>query len=492
VGTGAVTRGGGGGRPVLVAVPQVGGVGVGHFMRCVALAQAWNARSGRSIVVAPPLDPALAGLLTRDDVRHVAAAGSEAVTESIRGLAAEQPITAIAVDGYDFGARLERALHPFAAATIAFDDGNETGAHAVDLLTDPTPGVTAACYGKSATGARLLLGPRFAALRREFVPNDGEAPAASAGSHSITVLAGGEPRPEVQTWFGALADGLRGAGYAVRAPGISDPRTDDVVALMQDSLVAVSTGGSTSLELCRLGVPAVLVVVADNQVGLAAGLDEVGAARQLGRIGSLDPSAAVDAVCALASDEGARRALANRGRELVDGRGAGRLVVALRAAALRLEPAGPQHAELLWTWANDPDTRAASFSHGAIPWADHERWFAARLADPGCRIFIASPVGSAPAGSAPIGQIRFERAEAGIVVGVSLAAECRGRGFAAALIAAGAERARRDLSAEPIVAYVQRDNVRSRRAFLDAGFSLHPTATGPDDSDVLVSADGES
>jgi UDP-2,4-diacetamido-2,4,6-trideoxy-beta-L-altropyranose hydrolase len=140
----------------------------------------------------------------------------------------------------------------------------------------------------------------------------------------------------------------------------------------------------------------------------------------------------------------------------------------------------------LWTWANDSDTRAASFSHPTIPWADHERWFAARIADPECRIYVASPVGSAP-----IGQIRFERADAGVVVGVSVAAECRGRGFAAALIAAGVEQARRELPAARIVAYVRHDNVRSRRAFLDAGFAPDAAATGPEDSDVLVNAEAE-
>jgi RimJ/RimL family protein N-acetyltransferase len=284
-----------------------------------------------------------------------------------------------------------------------------------------------------------------------------------------------------------VADGLRAAGYDVRAPGISEPRVDTIVALVRDSLVAVSAGGSTSLELCRLGVPTALVVLADNQVALAAGLDRAGAARLLGRITSLDAGAAVAAVRALAEDAGAREALACRGPALVDGRGAGRLVVALRAATLRLEPAGPHHSELLWRWANDPDTRAASFSREAIPWADHERWFASRLADPDCRIFVASP-----AGGVPLGQIRFELASAGIVIGVSIAAECRGRGFAAALVAAGLDRARRELPAARIVAFVQRDNARSRRAFLEAGFELDTATTGPQGSDVLVAPDVQS
>jgi UDP-2,4-diacetamido-2,4,6-trideoxy-beta-L-altropyranose hydrolase len=482
VARGAVNAGARRDGPVLVAVPQAGGVGAGHLMRCLALAQAWNARSGRSIVVAPSLDPALEQLLAHNDIRHVPAAGDDAVVDAVAKLAADEPVTAIVVDGYGFGAGLERALRPFATALLAFDDGNETGAHAVDLLTDPTPGISPERYRGSAPDARLLLGPKFAALRREYVA----APVESDASRSVLLLAGGEPAPDVRRWFAAVGDGLRAEGHAVRAPGITEPRVDNLVALMHDSLVAVSSGGSTSLELCRLGVPTALVVVADNQIGLATGLDVAGAAVCLGRIDDLEPRAAVDMVGVLAADHERRRALSRNGMALVDGRGAARLVVALRAAALRLEPARAQHAELLWHWANDPDTRTASFSHETIRWADHERWFAGRLADPACRIYVASPVGGPP-----IGQIRFERAEAGIVVGVSLAAECRGRGLASALIAAGVDRARRELSGAPIVAYVKRDNLRSRRAFFDADFALQPHARGPDDSDVLVAADGE-
>jgi spore coat polysaccharide biosynthesis predicted glycosyltransferase SpsG/L-amino acid N-acyltransferase YncA len=474
------------GRPLLVVVPQVGGVGAGHFMRGFALAQAWNDRSGRAVFVTAPLGAPLAELLERESIAHVHADGRAAAIRAVEKVAGDGPITGLVVDGYDYGAPVERAVRPFAAATLAFDDGNETGAHAVDLLTDPAPGLSATTYAPHAPGAELLLGPRYAALRRARPDAVSTSPSGSSGSsrRRFTLLAGGEPSVRVRAWFVAVADGLRAAGFDVRAPGITDPRYDDLSVETRATSVAIAAGGSTTLDLCALGVPTLVVVIADNQAALAAGLDAAGAVRPLGRLEAVAPEDAVDAAVALADDHDAGRRLACRGRALVDGRGAGRLAVALRGAALRLEPARPGDARLVWEWTNDPETRAMSFETDEIAWPDHERWFATQLANPDARMFLA-----ATAEGAPVGQVRFARDAAELVIGVSVAADQRGRGFAAPLINAGVARARRELARAPIVAYIRPENERSQRAFVDAGFVQQAESVGPHESVVFVAED---
>ncbi|HEX4493098.1 MAG TPA: bifunctional UDP-2,4-diacetamido-2,4,6-trideoxy-beta-L-altropyranose hydrolase/GNAT family N-acetyltransferase [Acidimicrobiia bacterium] len=483
------------GRPLLVVAPQVGGVGAGHFMRGLALAQAWNDRSGRAVFVTGALAAPLAELLERESIAHVEADGRAAVIRAVEHVALEGPISGLVVDGYDYGTPVERALRPLAAATLAFDDGNETGAHDVDLLTDPTPGLTATTYAAHAPGAELLLGPRYAALRRarpdaastSASGSSGASGASGASGSSrrrFTLLAGGEPPTRVRAWFVAVADGLRAAGFVVGAPGLTDPRYDDLAIETRATEVAITAGGSTTLDLCRLGVPTLVVVIADNQAGLAAGLDAAGAVRPLGRLEAVAPEDAVAAAVALANDHDAGRRLACRGRALVDGRGAGRLAVALRAAALRLEPARPDDARLVWEWANDPETRAMSFETDEIAWADHERWFAAQRANPDARMFIA-----ATAEGAPVGQVRFARDGAELVIGVSVAADQRSRGFAAPLIAAGVARARKELPRAPIVAYIRAENERSQRAFVDAGFVRQTERVGPHESAVFFAED---
>ena len=128
-----------------------------------------------------------------------------------------------------------------------------------------------------------------------------------------------------------------------------------------------------------------------------------------------------------------------------------------------LRPARPGDEELLFEWANDPDTRAASFASAPIPWPTHVAWFERRVADPDTRLWIAQQDG------VPVAQIRFERAGVVWLAAVVVAPDHRGRGLAASVIAAGTSELHRH-TAEPAVALVKLGNDASVRAFLAAGY----------------------
>lgn len=136
-------------------------------------------------------------------------------------------------------------------------------------------------------------------------------------------------------------------------------------------------------------------------------------------------------------------------------------------ATLTLRDAEPRDARLLFEWVNDPVTRAQSFTQAAIAWEDHERWFARKLADTRCLLFIAEDVQDRP-----VGQVRFDLGDDGsAVISVSIAPSFRGQGYAATAIARGCEALRGRHGPLTVLAYIRRDNLASQRAFLRAGFS---------------------
>jgi len=413
------------------------GIGVGHLARGLALAEAWVDRGG-------------AATLVTDSPPGHWAERFRAEGVDVRPPGAEPPAADwVAVDGYHLaGAR------PLGDRLLVVDDHGHAGEAGVagvagepraDLVVDQNLGATAAPY----PGAReLLLGPRYALLRREFgrhaPPPGGSQP---ERARRLLVAMGGAPAAEFRALLDATLADPRLAGLAViRLEGVTD-----VADAMAGADVALSASGTTCWELCCMGVPAVLAPVAPNQVPLATALAAEGVAVAAG---PRDDLAAL--VAGLAADPDRRRAMVARGRALVDGRGARRTATRMLSHLVDLRPATARDADRLWKWANDPVTRAASFTTDPIPWETHVAWLARRLADPDSHIFMSER-----------GVVRFE----GGVISVAVAPEARRQGLGAALIDAGVRRLFATTGTATVVARIKPDNVASRVVFEDADFS---------------------
>lgn len=116
-------------------------------------------------------------------------------------------------------------------------------------------------------------------------------------------------------------------------------------------------------------------------------------------------------------------------------------------------------------WANDPETRAASFNSDPISRAAHNAWFAESLA--GARhLYIIERNGS------PAGLARLDPAMAGeAIVSLTIAPEHRGHGIGPTALAALSTQAAR-LGISRLLAKIQKSNTRSQRAFERAGYAL--------------------
>src|SRR5438132_12167694 len=134
--------------------------------------------------------------------------------------------------------------------------------------------------------------------------------------------------------------------------------------------------------------------------------------------------------------------------------------------AVVLRPASREDAELLFTWANDPDVRRVSFSTAPIPWEEHVDWLEARLRDPDALVFVALSEG------ASVGTVRFELRGDRATISVALAPHARGRGLGQQTVAAGVEEVLRATSVSVVNAVVKDGNAASKQAFLAAGFSV--------------------
>jgi RimJ/RimL family protein N-acetyltransferase len=129
-----------------------------------------------------------------------------------------------------------------------------------------------------------------------------------------------------------------------------------------------------------------------------------------------------------------------------------------------LRPAGREDAELLLSWRNDPEVRAASFSQDPVLPDVHTAWLARTLADPDTRLLIVERDGR------PAGQVRLTRSGRAAEVHIGLSGAASGRGVGSQALRLAADVARTQLGVEVLEARIRRGNERSVRAFRAAGF----------------------
>lgn len=313
-------------------------MGLGHVLRTLALAQAWQDRGGTVAYATIALPDRVRARLEREGVEVLGAdcaPGSPADVAWTRALA-ERRGARVVVDGYPLGVPFANALVDAGLRVLLVDDeGTEAPIRAMVLnqnLHGRRP-----LYPRAA--GTVLAGIGYAMLRRELlrVPRP---PIAACARTALVTFGGADPAGLTETAARALVDagvervvavvGPAASARDFACPGVEvhvDP--PEFFALAASADVAVAAAGSTVWELAWLGVPMALVSTAPNQEPTLAAVVGAGLAIGLGDAAAFRASSPVATLAALLGDAALREALARRGRALVDGGGAGRVAEAL-------------------------------------------------------------------------------------------------------------------------------------------------------------------
>lgn len=89
--------------------------------------------------------------------------------------------------------------------------------------------------------------------------------------------------------------------------------------------LAIGAGGSASWERCCLGLPSILVALADNQINIANGLDSLGACIYIGKIEEISDHTLKDIIEKLLHSPQQLKNFSEKAYSLVDGLGVDRV-----------------------------------------------------------------------------------------------------------------------------------------------------------------------
>lgn len=339
-------------------------IGTGHFMRCLTLADALK-RQGATIRFVSRNLPAHLGEMLKAKGMGFVALPNEVGGEACIDLAHSQWLGAsqaqdahatvqaladkrwdwIVVDHYALDARWESAVRASTKKMLVIDDIADRR-HDCDVLLDQNfyADMHSRYDGKVPAHCVQLLGPRYALLRDEFKQLRAQVKPRSGEVKKILVFFGGV---DADNYTGLALEALArltnkaikidvviGAQHPYReqiqqtcnAQGYAcHVQTSRMAELMAEADLAIGAGGSATWERCCLGLPALLVALAENQVDITKALHSIDACAYLGTKDAANSKAMQRAIFSLLDMHDQREMISQRAFSLVDGMGVERV-----------------------------------------------------------------------------------------------------------------------------------------------------------------------
>jgi len=348
-------------------------------------------------------------------------------------------------------------------------------------------------YPRQKGGMTYLLGTAYIPIRKDFW--DVSKKRIREDVESLVITFGGddfrnmtpkilrfltERYPEIKKKV-IIGGGFKNSG---QIESVKDKKTEliwqssgyQMRRVFASSDIAITAGGQTLYELARIGMPAIAIIVADNQINNVRGWQKVGFVENAGLWNDKELLSRLFESLECLRQKKHRFQRSAIGKRFVDGMGARRIRDILIDRCKRgarpanfigfsLRPATVNDRDQILIWRNNPIARKNSFDNRVIARKEHKEWFNKKVDDPDVKIYIALLEDK------KTGVIRFEARDDFIDVHVYLNPDFLGKGLGTELIRQGTTKLFNEMGRErPVIAQTTIGNVASQKAFSKAGY----------------------
>lgn len=477
---------------IVVRVDASIDTGTGHVMRCLTLADELR-QSGASVsFVCREGGGNLIELIGRKGyVVHRLPAGIdlEADKRLTQRVLKEQPAPPdwLISDHYDFDVLWESPLRRFVKKIMVIDDlANRQ--HDCDLLLDQNFSLNETRYQELLPKHCIkLLGPKYALLRPQFREARENLKERNGEIRRILIFMGGVDAVNETCKILRAIKVLNHPDISTDVViGVSNPYRNEVETLasrlpnttchfhvenMAKLLAAadfsVGAGGTTTWERCCIGLPTMVIAIAENQVETIRELSREGNVFYAGCHEDITEQDLSEDLSFFRRHPEVVRQVSLKAKELVDGRGTETVVSYLsdRLGAIRLRPAASDDCGRVFQWRNHPDTRRYAFDSFPISWDEHLRWFSKTISSSDVILLIGE------IDSNPVGVLRYDLKGQKVIVSVYVVPGLSGMRIGTHLLKMGSSWIKENYpDVRKIIAEILPQNIPSIKAFQKAGF----------------------
>ena len=480
-------------------------IGAGHLMRCIALADELKKNGAFITFICQPCISDLEKLITNrgyglikietnsfHDNSAIDSHWLKDAQETKKALSILGGVDWLVVDHYGIDAKWEKFIRPMVNSILVIDDlANRT--HDCELLLDQNLHIDGSTRYKNyvSKDVRQLIGPGFALLRQEFIDVRSVQTYRDGVVRRLLIFFGGVDLEnltshllaDISSCFNTqdlIIDVVLGAAcphvesVALQCEKLSNVifhyQTNNIAQLMATADLAIGGAGTAVWERCAIGVPSIIVPIADNQLPGLRAIGESGCAF-VATESLVDVTARVSAIIAALKfamlSPTTLRHQSIEAANLVDANGCSRVVREMGFPKIQVRRATKFDSELIYAWRNHQEIREQSLNSQQISLPEHLAWMNKVLTDEQIDLLICED------DDGPCGVLRYEHCETHIEVSIYRVPGSRGRGIGGLILKSGEDWLRRfRLNSKSLEATVLSSNSKSFQMFDAAGYTV--------------------
>lgn len=266
-------------------------IGFGHLTRCRALALALRQKGQRCVMVGPGIEYAESGDrdIFEDWVPVSGWLSSQEDTSRVISLARQHQAEWLVLDDYRIDDAYQLALHAAGLRWLQFDGRADKSLWA-DIVVNASPIAKTLEYSNRIRkpNARLLLGEQYSIIRSECFTDSIRKQGYALNSNNVVIcFGGGDDRGAVAFILQSLINDFFDSAMFTILAGGSNPQiteitsiisssgmnsfdlrinTEEFSSILQSARVAIISGGTLVYESAFLGVPSLVIRIAENQL----------------------------------------------------------------------------------------------------------------------------------------------------------------------------------------------------------------------------------
>lgn len=352
-------------KRLFIRADSNGSIGIGHIMRCLALAQEWQYTGGEVTFISHCESVALRQRIIEEgfdfaniknphpdpsDLQETISLVSTRLNLAHGGNSCAR--TWLVIDGYHFSSDYQEGIRDAGIRLLVIDDMNHLPSYHADVLVNQNLHAQDLDY-KCDEDTVLLLGNHYVLLRKEFLKHKNRTLRRSISGYAKNIMVtfgGGDSNNltlktiqavkligdcdiKVKVIVGPANQNI----WDIKKQPVALPPTcdmlfdvDNMPELMTWADMAISGGGSTCWELAYMGVPNIVIVLAENQRRISEALHDAGISINLGWHSDVTNTDIMQSACKMIQNPNLRKEMSGTGEITVDGEGSRRVVELMR------------------------------------------------------------------------------------------------------------------------------------------------------------------